>query len=64
MKLPPVLVILCFSATQLVMGKPSLLRATRSISTLGEHLSQIRATLETLPVVFANNTAPLVSPSQ
>ncbi|KAJ7822001.1 hypothetical protein B0H14DRAFT_2829569 [Mycena olivaceomarginata] len=43
----------------LVVGKPSLVRATRSISTIGEHLSHIRATLETLPVVFANNTVPL-----
>jgi len=59
MKLPPVLALLCFTATQLVLGNPSLLRATNSISRLGEHISHIRATLETLPVVCTNTTDPL-----
>jgi hypothetical protein len=59
MKLGAIPVALFFFTIHVVVGS-SLLRATSTISSLGEHLSHVRKALDTLPVLAANGTALVV----
>ncbi|KAJ7825338.1 hypothetical protein B0H13DRAFT_1918658 [Mycena leptocephala] len=59
MKPQAIFVALCFHATSLAVGSPSLSRVTNSISSLGEQISRIHTTLQALPAFVVNNTDPL-----